>query len=142
MSETKRLPAQVYSPEKADAVRKIVMKAEAGDFPALEQETPIAVRTMYQAFVDDFDAAEKAYCEKRSTIVGVAVKVGPDPHGKPSIEVSDRAGGECFALCVFKGDIGRDVPVGDTVVCRGNLPGIVEPYGMVFKKCEVIEVHS
>lgn len=139
MSEVKRLPAQVYSPEKTKAVMEVVMVAEASDFPAVEQDRPIAVKAMYQDFVADFEGAENQYWKKRAEIVGVARKVGPDIHNKPCVELSDSVDGECYAACVFKSaDVFSKVSVGDTVICRGNLSGIVEPFGMVFKKCEVI----
>lgn len=90
----------------------------------------------------DKKQADKYY-EKRIEMMGVASKIGPDIHGKPSIEISDSAHGRCYALYIFENDdFYSKVSVGDTVVCRGNFLRAREPFGAVLKKSELLKVNE
>ena len=113
---------------------------ETVDFPPLAQNRPISSRELYDAFSNDFAHALETYVDKRFAISGTAIRVGLDGHNKPSIQLSDEIGGRCHVLCVFpKKDILEQVSEGDRVVIRGNYLVMCNLYGIVIKKCEVVE---
>ena len=112
---------------------------ETQDSPLLEQDGPIASAELYDTFCNDFDNALKVYEDKRFEISGVAIKVGPDGHKKPSVQLSDAVDGRCHVLCVFPSEEVYDkVSVGDKVTVRGNYLVMCNLYGIVIKKCEVV----
>lgn len=112
---------------------------ETQDCPVLEQSEPVSSIELYNMFCDEFDKALETYEDKRFEIAGVAIKVGPDGHKKPSIQLSDEIGGKCHVLCVFPSeDIYDKVNTGDRIVIRGNYLVMCNLYGIVMKKCEVI----
>lgn len=116
---------------------------EKNDCPTFSQNEPLDSKAVYDEFTEQYDTAAEKYYEKRIEMVGVVNKIGPDIHGKPSIELSDRVGGHCYALYIFENDdFYSKVSVGDTVVCRGNLLRAREPFGAVIKKSELIEVRN
>lgn len=109
------------------------------DFPALTQEKPFDAKELFTYFCDHFDAALLTCRDKHFAATGIASKIGPDIHGKPSIEVSDRVGGHCHVLFVFASEESyKDVAVGDTVTCRGNYLGVTNEFGVVMKRSEVL----
>lgn len=77
---------------------------ETTAMPKLEQIAPFAVKELYDAFIADADAFFAEYTDKRFEVVGIAKKVGPDIHNKPSIELSDRIDGHTYALVIFPTD--------------------------------------
>ena len=112
---------------------------EFGDSPLLAQTAPIDAKELYFSFDEDLKAAEEKYAYYRFEVSGIATKVGPDVHNKPSIELSDEVGGKCYVLCVFNSDeIYGKVSVGDHVVCRGNFLIASSLFGIVLKNSEVV----
>ena len=113
---------------------------EFGYLPVLPQAAPADANELYEAFDSDLAASEKMYAGHRFEVVGVATRVGPDVHSKPSIELSDETGGKCFVLCVFNSDefYGR-VTVGKRITCRGNYLIASDRYGIVLKNAEIVE---
>ena len=109
------------------------------DFPALEQETPFEAKDLFERFCEHFEDALSICRDKRFAATGIASKIGPDIHGKPSIEVSDRVGGHCHVLFVFQSeDAYKTVAVGDRITCRGNYLGVTGEFGVVMKRSEVL----
>ena len=113
---------------------------EFGYLPVLPQAAPAVANELHEAFDSDLAAFEKMYAGHRFEVVGVASRVGPDVHSKPSIELSDETGGKCFVLCVFNSDefYGR-VTVGKRITCRGNYLIASDRYGIVLKNAEIVE---
>ena len=112
---------------------------ETQDSPLLRQNGPVASAELHDLFSRDFDNALGMYQDKRFEIEGVAIRVGPDGHNKPSVQLSDGPDGKCHALCVFPStEVFDRVSVGDRVVIRGNYLVLCNLYGIVLKKCEVI----
>ena len=112
---------------------------EFGESPFLAQNAPFDAKEVYFSFDEDLKAAEEKYAYYRFEVSGIASKVGPDVHNKPSIELSDEVGGKCYVLCVFNSnEIYGKVSVGDHVVCRGNYLIASSLYGIVLKNAEVV----
>ena len=116
-------------------------KIEFGLCPVLKQDAPADAKTLYAAFDEDLTACESKYKGHRFEVSGVALKVAPDVHHKPAIELSDKVNGKCYVLCVFNSeDIFSVVKEGDTVVCRGNYLVASSHYGIVLKNSEVVKI--
>lgn len=118
-------------------------KIETCPMPILSQEAPFDVRSLFELFHADLHAALAVYEDKRFEVTGVAVKVGPDVHNKPSIELSDRAGGQTYALTIFPTDehYGK-VSVGDKVTVRANYLVFCNLFGVVMKYSELVRVEK
>lgn len=117
---------------------------ETSPMPIKAQDAPYEVKALADAFRSDLDAALLEYQDWRFEVTGVAIKVGPDIHNKPSIELSDCAGGTCHALCIFPTDDHyKKVSVGDTVTLRANYLVMSNWFGVVMKYSELMNVvHS
>lgn len=114
---------------------------ETTAMPPLEQEAPFDVRTLHNEFAADLDAALSVYEDKRFEVTGIATKVGPDVHNKPSIEISDSVDGRCYALVIFPTDeFYSRVSVGDQVTVRANYLVFSNWFGTVMKYSELIDV--
>lgn len=142
MDMEKLIPEQPRpTPEEQSKRMERVAYFEKNDCPIFAQDEPLDAKAVYEEFIEQYEIAAEKYYEKRVTMIGVARKIGPDIHGKPSIELSDGVDGRCYALYIFeKDDFYSKVSVGDTVVCRGNFLRAREPFGAVLKKSELLEV--
>jgi len=109
------------------------------DFPALTQDRPFDAKHLFGMFCADFDATLQICKDMRFEVTGVASKIGPDIHGKPSIELSDRVGSQCYVLFVFESE-GKYAAVteGDVITCRGNYLGVTNEFGVVMKRSEIL----
>lgn len=109
----------------------------------MEEITAIA---LYDAFRTDANAAKDKYGMKTLHISGIAVKVGPDVYGLPSVEVASKAGESCKALCVlpFLDYLKlRKVSKGDRVVIKGEVRGYTSEYDLVVvKQSEIVSVNG
>lgn len=116
-------------------------KIETSALPLLSQNAPFDVKTLYTEYQNDLDSSRAIYEDKRFEVTGVALKVGPDVHNKPAIEISDRADGRCYALCVFPADDFYDaVSVGNIVTVRANFLVMTNQFGVVMKYSELVGV--
>lgn len=105
----------------------------------LEQDVPYEIKTLCDEFCNDIGSAFQKYQNKRFEVTGVVITVGPDVHNKPSIELSDKVTGQCYALCIFPNDdIYDEVSVGDTVTVRANYLVMTNWYGVVMKYSELV----
>lgn len=112
---------------------------ETTAMPVLEQSAPFDVKTLCDEFAADESAFYAKYVGKRFQVTGIAKKVGPDIHHKPSIEISDSVNGQTYALVIFPTDEHyKKVSVGDTVVVRANYLVMSNHYGTVMKFSELI----
>lgn len=106
----------------------------------LEQKEPFEIKALCGEFQSDVGAAYNKYLDKRFEVTGVVKTVGPDVHNKPSIELTDKDGRECYALCIFPSDdIYDTVKVGDTVTVRANFLVMTNWYGVVMKHSEILK---
>ncbi len=116
-------------------------RIETTPMPLKAQSAPYAVKELADAFRTDLNAALAEYQDQRFEVTGVAIKVGPDIHHKPSIELSDGVGGACHALCIFPTDAHYSkVAVGDTVIVRANYLVMSNLFGVVMKYSELVSV--
>lgn len=114
---------------------------ETTDMPLLPQQAPFAVGQLHEAFASDLNGALQVYGDKRFDVTGIALKVGPDVHNKPSIELGASLGGPCHALVIFPTDDHyRRVSVGDRVTVRGNFLVLSNWFGVVMKHSQLVDV--
>lgn len=88
-----------------------------------------------------FQKEENPYKGKIVIITGVVTHVGPDVYGLPSIELSDKAGGKMYVLCVLPAlDYLklRKVSKGDKVRISGEARGLHSDDFVVVKNCRII----
>ncbi len=118
-------------------------KIETTPMPILPQSTPFDVKALYGEYTADADAFLGKYVDKRFEVTGIAKKVGPDVHNKPSIEISDCVTGQTYALVIFPTDDHYSkVAVGDTVTVRANYLVMSNLFGTVMKFSELISVEK
>lgn len=116
-------------------------RIEAKAMPIMEQATPFDAKTLFDEFEFNADAFFSKYVDKRFEITGIAKKIGPDIHNKPSIEISDSVGGRTYALLIFPTDDHYNkLEVGDTVVVRANYLVMSNLFGTVMKFSELVGV--
>lgn len=116
---------------------------ETTAMPLMAQDAPFEAKALYCEFTADADSFFAKYTDKRFEITGIAKKIGPDIHNKPSIEISDSANGQTYSLVIFPTDSHyKKVAVGDRVVVRANYLVMSNHYGTVMKYSELISVNS
>lgn len=114
---------------------------ETTAMPFLKQNEPFCAKALYEEFTEDEDHFFAKYTDKRFEITGVAKKIGPDIHNKPSIELSDHRNTKTYALVIFPTkDHYSKVEIGDTVTVRGNYLVMSNHYGTVMKYSELVSV--
>ncbi len=112
---------------------------ETTAMPVLDQTAPFDVKTLCAEFAADESAFFEKYVDKRFQVTGIAKKVGPDIHNKPSIEISDSVTGQTYALVIFPtSEHYKKVSVGDRVVVRANYLVMSNHYGTVMKFSELL----
>lgn len=118
-------------------------RIETTDMPLLPQSAPFGVSSLYREFSTDLGAALEIYEDKRFEVTGIARKVGPYVHNKPSIELSDSADGQCYTLVIFPTDDHYSkVSVGDRVTVRANYLVFSNWFGVVMKHSELVAVEK
>lgn len=119
------------------------LRIETTDMPRLKQAAPFAVDALLAEFEADMQTFLDQYQDKRFEVTGVAVKIGPDVHNKPSIELAAEAGGRTCALVIFPTDDHYSkVSVGDKVVVRANYLVMSNWFGTVMKHSELVCVEK
>lgn len=130
-----------FSPAHPSALK--THKIETSAMPLLEQTAPFDVKTLCDEFAADAESFYAKYVDKRFEVVGIAKKVGPDIHNKPSIELSDSKDGTTYALVIFPNDDHyARVSVGDKVVVRSNYLVMSNLFGTVMKFSELVSVQK
>ena len=118
-------------------------RIETTDMPRFEQSSPFAVDALLAEFKADQQAFLNKYQDKRFEITGIAVKIGPDIHNKPSIELAAEADGKTCALVIFPTDDHYSkVSVGDKVVVRANYLVMPNWFGTVMKHSELVSAEK
>lgn len=116
-------------------------RIETTAMPMMKQDAPFDVKTLYNEFVKDADQFFDRYVDRRFEVTGIAKKIGPDIHNKPSIEISDSSEGKTYALVIFPTDDHYSkVDVGDTVIVRANYLVMSNHFGTVMKYSELVDV--
>ena len=109
----------------------------------MPQEKPFGVKEFCDEFAADADSFFAKYMDKRFEVTGVAKKIGPDAHNKPSIEIGETLDGPTCALTIFPTDDHYSkVSVGDKVVVRGNYLVMTNRLGIVMKYNELVSVEK
>lgn len=110
--------------------------------PMLEGQTaPFEVKALRGSFDTDPEGSLARYQDKRFDVAGVAVWVGLDPHGLPTVQLSDAIDGECYAHCIFPdGKILEQVKPGDRVVIRSNYLVLSRRFGIVMKFSRLLSI--
>lgn len=112
---------------------------ETTAMPLLRQEEAFDVKVLFEEFCADAEQFYERYVDKRFVVSGIAKKVGPDIHNKPSIELSDKVDGQTYALVIFPTDEHYSrVDVGDAVLVRANYLVMSNHYGTVMKYSELV----
>lgn len=108
--------------------------------PMLEGQTaPFDVADLRKAFDRDPERSLATYQDKRFDVTGIAIWVGLDPHGLPTVQLSDGIGGRCYAHCIFPEDsILEQVKPGDKVVICSNYLVLSQRFGVVMKYSELL----
>lgn len=118
-------------------------KIETTAMPLLVQDTPFDAKALYAEYLADADEFFAKYVDKRFEVTGVAKKIGPDVHNKPSIELSDCADGQTYALMIFPTQEHYSrVSVGDIVAIRANYLVMSNLFGTVMKFSELVCVEN
>lgn len=141
MARLSELPPRVRPEgEELEKLRARVKRLETTDMELYGDEVfdPMVI---YDELLNDYESAFGKYYEKRIRLRGVVSKIGADSFGAPSFEMTDAEGSRCYALIVFPNtDIYEQVREGQTAEIIGNVVFIFEPYGLVVKKCELLNV--
>lgn len=133
--------ALTFYPEHPSGAK--TQQIETTAMPILTQDTPFCVKTLCDEFHADDESFYAKYVDKRFEVTGVAKKIGPDIHHKPSIEISDSVSGQTYALVIFPTDDHYSkVTVGDRVVVRANYLVMSNHYGLVMKFSELVSVEA
>lgn len=107
------------------------------------QTAPFEARALADEIEADIDAGVAKYVDTRFTVTGIVRKVGLDMHNLPSIQLSDKADGECCAACIFPADHGiPEVSVGDRVTICANYLVYSHPLGVVMKLSELVKAEK
>lgn len=116
-------------------------KIETMPMPILTQAAPFEVKTLCDEFYKDAETFYSKYVDKRFEVTGIAKKIGPDIHNKPSVEISDSIDGKTYSLVIFPTDDHYNkVQIGDKVTVRANYLVMSNIYGLVMKYSELIDV--
>ena len=122
-------------------LRERVHRLETTDAPRYEGEEPIDAVSLYNELLEDYETAYEKYYEKRLRLCGIVTKIEDDEFGAPSFQFTDEGKTRGYALIVFPNkEIYEKVHEGDRAEIIGNVVFIREPYGLVVKKCELLEV--
>ena len=116
---------------------------ETNPMPFLPQAEPFPVKELCMACAADPESFFATYTDKRFDVTGIAKRVGPDGHNKPSIELAENVEDRPFALVIFPNDDHyAKVTVGDKVVVRANYLVMCNKYGIVMKHSQLVAVEK
>ncbi len=92
------------------------------DEPAEQPENKaVSALDLYNEFKQDVQRVSNKYSGASTEVTGVVAYTGPDPHGTPSIALSNTKDGKQYVLFVVNSfDQLNEVSVGDTVAMKGN----------------------
>lgn len=118
-------------------------KIETTPMPVLPQDAPFHVQALHAEYTENTERFLENYVDKRFEVTGIAKKIGPDVHNKPSIELSDSVTGQTYALTIFPTDDHYSkVAVGERVTVRANYLVMSNLFGTVMKYSELVNVEK
>lgn len=116
---------------------------ETTPMPVLDQDRPFPVTGLWDEFTADADRFFAKYTDKRFLVTGIAKKVGPDAHSKPSIELAGTPDGPTRALVIFPTDDHYSkVAPGDKVTVLANYLVMCDRLGLVMKHSQLVSVEK
>lgn len=110
--------------------------------PYCEQEKPFDAKELHTAFRENRKECSKKYFLKREKVTGSVMWFGEDIHGKPSVQLSDSAEGDCYIHCVLARNDYGNLKIGDKVLCEGNFLECHPKFGVVLKMSEITEIYE
>ena len=133
-------PIRFYPEHPSDEKTLLI---ETTPLPILAQNAPFPVKALVEEFQTDADQFFAKYMDKRFEVTGIAKKVGPDGHNKPSIEIADSVNGQTYALVIFPNeDHYTKVQAGDSVIVQANYLVMCNRYGIVMKHSQLVSVEK
>lgn len=127
--------------EALERLRARVRWFETNDADRFDGAEPLDAVALYAELLEDYEHAKSKYYEKRIRLRGTVSHLEPDEFGAPSFMFTGGEAGRCYALVVFPTKAVYDqVKEGDRAEIIGNVVFIREPYGLVVKRCELLEV--
>ena len=142
MPKLKELPPFVPSADGGlQKLRERAHRLATTDAPRYAGKEPVDAVSLYNELLEDYETAHEKYYEKRLRLCGIVSKIEKDEFGAPSFQFTDEGKTRCYALIVFPtAEIYEKVREGDRAEIIGNVVFIREPYGLVVKKSELLEV--
>ena len=129
--------------EELEVFREKLKILETTDAERYVGEEPLDAVKIYEELLEDYENAFAKYHEKRAKLAGRITKLENNEFNAPSFQFTDGNKSRCYALIVFKEEeIYEKLHEGDYVEIIGNIVFIREPYGLVVKKCELLDYHS
>ena len=109
--------------------------------PAVSEETKTKSANTYdllEEYKKDASKRQPTYTGENITVSGVVVYKGPDIHGLPSLELSDKVNGTSHVLCVFdSADSLNKISKGDSLTISGKFHIVSSDDMIVLKQSKV-----
>ena len=137
---TKLPPFKQPGEDEIEAFKEHISFLEKNDCELYEGQQPVEAGELYDELLSDYDNAYKKYIEKRIRLTGTISHIGKDEYDAPSFQFVDEKDTQCFALIVVSEEDMGKVSEGDRAEIIGNIVLIREPYSLVVKKCELLDV--
>ena len=94
---------------------------------------------LLEEYKKDPSKRQPTYTGENITVSGVVVYNGPDIHGLPSLELSDKANGTSYVLCVFDSfDSINKISKGDNLTVSGKFHIISSNEMVVLKQSQTL----
>ena len=142
MARRNELPPRVRAEgEELQKLRERVRRLETTDAERYIGPEPLDAAKVYNELLSNYESAFPKYYEKRIRLCGTVSRVERDEFNAPSFQLTDPGKTRCYALVVFPTEeIFEQVREGQRAEIIGNVVFIREPYGLVVKKCELLQV--
>ena len=99
----------------------------------------INAHTLLEEYKKDPSKRQPTYTGENIVVSGVVVYKGPDIHGLPSLELSDKANGTSYVLCVFGSfDSINKISKGDNLTVSGKFHIISSNEMVVLKQSQTL----
>ena len=99
----------------------------------------INAHNLLEEYKKDPSKKQPTYTGEEITVSGVVVYKGPDIHGLPSLELSDKVNGTSYVLCVFDSlDSLNKVSKGDNLIISGKFHILSSSEMVVLKQSKIL----
>ena len=124
---------------KGDRKSPELSKSDTGIYKKESSEKIISAYDLLDVFHKNKAQAEKTYTGKSVEVSGVVTYKGPDIHGLPSLELSDKVNGTSYVLCVFDSlDSLNKVSKGDNLIISGKFHILSSSEMVVLKQSKIL----